>query len=285
MADIARVLSEHAGLFPDDPSVFFAFSFLPHACLPNAALLRDEGPEVTLVAVLDVPAGSVLTVDRLHWPRVYSPAWVRTEHLGEMGCTCTCPLCTGDHPEVVRAFVCPKCDAPELVPLAPSHSSELGRLRCRSCGHDATEDEQAACSAAEEDFDQEPTLLTAPRGQLSHLHWLNVQLAWSYLFELAPLDEPTLHEQHRAVVEVLVEAVLRLHPTASPRTLRELYQVASELYDTTGGASLELAAQERSLRRLAALQEAFFPRAAASDVQLTRKMLGPEYARVLNEET
>ena len=34
--------------------VFFGFSFLQHSCVPNAALLMDVGPDVTLVALSEV---------------------------------------------------------------------------------------------------------------------------------------------------------------------------------------------------------------------------------------
>merc|ERR1719478_1152734 len=86
IAEVARVLEENA-TFVEEPVVFFGFSFLHHSCVPNAALLMDGGPDVTLVALSEVPAGATLTVDKLGWPYVYSPAWVRSERLGEMGIT------------------------------------------------------------------------------------------------------------------------------------------------------------------------------------------------------
>merc|ERR1712224_407632 len=112
----------------------------------------------------------------------------------------------------MRVFMCPKCNAAEFVPCAPSRTSE-----------------RRACAAAEERFDAEPSILTAPKGELSELHWLNVKLAYDYLYEIAPLQEPTLQRYHRSIVHVLFGAVARLDRGAEPTTLRDLYQVDSDL--------------------------------------------------------
>merc|ERR550537_1939002 len=92
-----------------------------------------------------------------------------------------------EQPEVMRDFICPKCNAADFVPCAPSKTSELGQLKCLACGHAGTEEERRACAEAEERFDAEPSILTSPKGELSELHWLNVKLAYDYLYEIAPL--------------------------------------------------------------------------------------------------
>jgi hypothetical protein len=270
IAELARVLAEHATIV-DEPMVFFTFSFLSHSCAPNTALLKDAGPDVTLVALAEVGVGEDFTTDRLHMPQIYSPAYVRCEHLAEMGVVCNCPLCAGSQPEVMRAFVCPKCNAGEFVPISASLSSELGPLQCISCGHACSEEERAACAAAEQAYEDEPSLLTSPCDGISHLHWSNVQLAWSYLFELAPLEESSLFSQHREVLQVLIDAVSRL-PNPSPSTLRELYQVGSALCGPD-----ELDVQRGMLERLAQLRGAFFPRDVAVEKERDRYLVfGPQ---------
>jgi hypothetical protein len=270
IAEVARVLEDNA-TFVEDPVVFFGFSFLHHACVPNAALLMDVGPDVSLVSLTEVPADTTLTVDKLRMPIVYSPAWVRSERLCEMGITCTCRLCTGVQPEVMRVFMCPKCNAAEFCPTCPSRTSELGQLKCLACGHDGTEEERRACAEAEERFDAEPSILTSPTDRLSELHWLNVKLAYDYLYEIAPLQEPTLQRYHRSLVHVLFGAVARLDRGAEPTTLRDLYQVDSDL------CVYDLDSQRSTLERFAELRKTFFPREVAKEAEIDRKLFGPDY--------
>jgi hypothetical protein len=264
---------EDNATFVEEPVVFFGFSFLQHSCVPNAALLMDVGPDVTLVALSEVSAGTTLTVDKLRMPYVYSPLWVRSERLSEMGIKCNCRLCSGAQPEVMRVFMCPKCNAAEFVPCAPSRTSELGQLKCLACGHVGTEEERRACAAAEERFDAEPSILTAPKGELSELHWLNVKLAYDYLYEIAPLQEPTLQRYHRSIVHVLFGAVARLDRGAEPTTLRDLYQVDSDL------CVYDLDSQRTTLERFAELRRTFYPREVAREAELDRKLYfgSPDY--------
>jgi hypothetical protein len=140
-----------------------------------------------------------------------------------------------------------------------------------SCGHRSSEEERAACAAAEQAYDAEPSILTSPSGEISHLHWSNVQLAWSYLFELAPLEEMSLFSQHREVLHVLIDAVARL-PNPSPNTLRELYQAGSALYGPD-----ELDEQREMLERLAHVRRAFYPRDVALESERDRYLVfGPK---------
>jgi hypothetical protein len=251
----------------EDPAVFFGFSFLRHSCVPNAALLMDVGPEITLVSLSEVPAGTTLTVDKLGWPYVYSPYWVRMERLREMGITEAC----GEQAEVMRVFMCPKCNAAEFVPWLPSTTSELGQLKCLACGHLGTEEERCACAEAEARFDAEPSILITPNGVISELHWLNVKLAHDYLYEIAPLQEPTLQRYHRSIVAVLFGAVARLDRGAEPATLRDLYQVDSDL------CSYDLDSQRNILERLAELRKTFYPREVEKDAETDRRLFGPDY--------
>merc|ERR1712224_1123491 len=155
----------------------------------------------------------------------------------------------------MRVFMCPKCNAAEFVPCAPSRTSE-----------------RRACAAAEERFDAEPSILTAPKGELSELHWLNVKLAYDWVYDIAPLQEPTLQRYHRSIVHVLFGAVARLDRGAEPTTLRDLYQVDSDLcvYDLDSRTTLE---------RFAELRRTFYPREVAREAELDRKLyfVSPDY--------
>jgi len=233
----------------------------------------DVGPDVTLVALSEVKAGETLTVDKLRMPYVYSPAWVRWERLDEMGITCNSRLSNSDQPEVMRVFICPECGEAEFVPCAPSQTSELGQLKCLACGHVGTEEERLACAKAEERFDAEPSILTSPKGELSELHWLNVKLAYDYLYEIAPLHEPTLLRYHRSIVHVLFGAVARLDRGAEPTTLRDLYQVESDL------CVHDLESQRMTLERFQDLRRIYYPREVERDAEIDRKLFGPDYDR------
>merc|ERR550537_254151 len=176
-----------------------------------------------------------------------------------------------EQPEVMRDFICPKCNAADFVPCAPSKTSELGQLKCLACGHAGTEDERRACAEAEKRFDAEPSILTSPKDELSELHWLNVKLAYDYLYEIAPLQEPTLQRYHRSLVHVLFGAVERLDRGAEPTTLRDLYQVDSDL------CVYDLDSQRITLERFAELRKAFYPREVEKEAEIDRRLFGPDY--------
>merc|ERR550537_1129213 len=178
-----------------------------------------------------------------------------------------------EQPEVMRDFICPKCNAADFVPCAPSKTSELGQLKCLACGHAGTEDERRACAEAEKRFDAEPSILTSPKDELTQLHWLNVKLAYDYMYELAPLQEPTLQRYHRSLVHVLFGAVARLDRGAEPAILRDLYQVDSDL------CVYDLDSQRTTLERFAELRKKFYPREVEKEAELDRKLFGPDYDR------
>jgi hypothetical protein len=100
---------------------------------------------------------------------------------------------------------------------------------------------------------------------------LNVKLAYDYLYEIAPLQEPTLQRYHRSLVHVLFGAVARLDRGAEPTTLRDLYQVDSDL------CVYDLDSQRSTLERFAELRKTFFPREVAKEAEIDRKLFGPDY--------
>jgi len=273
LAQLLALLHAGSHVTDEEPCVFFALHLVGHSCRPNCVLVQD-GKEYQLVAVEPVPAGAPLTLDLLQFPRAYQPQHLREAALVEAGLGHATPRGPS-----VRVFVCPACAKGALCP--PVDGAELDALVCTQCGLEADAELLAECKAAETEHDEHPRLLVQPEGRLHPLHYLNVQLAATYLFELAPLHDQALRPEHRQVAELLVHACTRLRGTPCTPELRPLYQVLAVLWEYLNPDEEQLDEQRRYLQLVDELSAAFFPRACELDRQMLEKAFGETASREL----
>merc|ERR1712032_1502136 len=124
----------------------------------------------------------------------------------------------------------------ELCPSDPRAPELL--LECRLCKHTASAEYVQECLEAEALQEDCPRLMTVPEGALSRYHYLNFQIAWTYFFECADLQDAGLRSHHRSVCRLLIASITRLQDGQTPALL-PLYQMMCELWSGDEEAQLE----------------------------------------------